>query len=58
MCKIVEEYAKEYAKGERLEGELGLMTVILELKKGISEEELIERGYEEGTINNAKIVLA
>ena len=66
MCKIVEEYAKEYAKEhareylkeERLEAEQGLMTVILELKKGVSEEELIERGYEEGTINNAKIVLA
>ena len=66
MCKIVEEYAKEYAKEhakeylkeERLEAELGLMNVILELKKGVSEEELIERGYEEGTINNAKVVLA
>ena len=34
------------------------MNVILELKKGVSEEELLERGYEEGTINNAKIVLA
>lgn len=66
MCKIVEEYAKEYAKEhareylkeERLEAELYLMNVILELKKGVSEEELLERGYEEGTINNAKIVLA
>ena len=34
------------------------MTVILELKKGVAEEELIERGYEESTINNAKIVLS
>ena len=66
MCKLVEEYAREYAKGERLEGKMEgkiegeevLMYVILELKKGICEEELIRRGFEESTINNAKKVLS
>lgn len=69
MCKLVDEYARERElEGElrgklegkiegKLEGEQNIVTVILELKKGISEEELISRGYGQSTINNAKIAL-
>ena len=57
MCKAVEEYAKEYAKEARAEAEQNVVTVILELRKGTSEEELLERGFSLGTINNAKIAI-
>lgn len=69
MCKIVDDYAKEYAKEhvEEYAGEYAkeyaeeyvkrFMTVILEMKNGISEEELINRGYEQALIQNAKIAL-
>lgn len=53
MCKLVDDYAKEYAE----EYAENLITVILELRKGITEEELISRGYEKSTIDNAKIAL-
>lgn len=60
MCILVDDYAKEYAKEYaeevRDEHEKDIITVILELKKGISEDSLIENGYSPNTIQNAKLV--
>ncbi|MBQ3546721.1 MAG: Rpn family recombination-promoting nuclease/putative transposase [Lachnospiraceae bacterium] len=49
MCKLVEEY------GEGMQQDL--VTVILELRNGASEEELLNEGFTSKTIENAKIAL-
>lgn len=48
---------KEGLREGKKEGEQNIVIIALELKKGISEEELISRGYEKSTINNAKLIL-
>ena len=53
MCKLVDDYAKEYAEDYAE----NLIAAIQEMRKGLSEEELKGKGYEQRVINHAKLAL-